>query len=121
MDIQSISSQPTGNVQVFDRPTTTQVSKTAAPQSSNPVTPTQEAQQAPNRERINKAVESINKTIQATAQNVEFNVDSDLGKVIVTVIDRSTKQVLRQIPTVEVLEIAKSLDKLQGLIIKQAV
>jgi flagellar protein FlaG len=123
MDIQSIGSQPSTNLPISDSfsgtPIATQIFKSTAPQSSNPVTPVGQAQQTATREQINKAVESINKTIQTSAQGVEFSVDNDLKEVVVKVVDQETKQVLRQIPTVEVLEIAKSLDKLQGLLIKQ--
>jgi len=34
------------------------------------------------------------------------------------VVDMATKDVIRQIPTPEVLAIAKALDKLQGLLVK---
>ena len=71
------------------------------------------------KEQVDKAVDAINKTIQAASQNLEFSVDGDTSNVVVKVVDQQTKQVLRQIPTEEALEIAKSLDKLQGLLIKQ--
>lgn len=68
---------------------------------------------------VKQAVSDINKTIQAMSQNLEFSVDTDTDEVIVKVIDQQTRQVLRQIPSVEAIEIAKSLDKLQGLLIHQ--
>lgn len=124
MNIPSIGSQQPGNFQIPDRVSGTSIAprlpQTAPPQSSNPVTAADKVQQTATKEQVNKAVDSINKTIQATAQNVEFSVDSDSSQLIVKVIDQQTKQVLRQIPTVEILEIAKSLDKLQGLLIKQS-
>ena len=39
--------------------------------------------------------------------------------MIVKVMDNATKEVIRQIPSVEMLAIAKALDKIQGLLIKQ--
>jgi flagellar protein FlaG len=94
--------------------------KAAAPvESTNPVASLSPAAQLANKEQLAKAVESINKTMQAVGQNIEFSVDDESKQVIVKVIDQQTKQVLRQIPNEEVLEIAKSLDKLQGLLIKQ--
>ena len=98
-----------------------QVVKSAAPQSSNPVTPAGQVQQTASREQVIEAVESINKTIQATAQGVEFSVDHDSKEVIVKVVDQETKQVLRQIPTAEILEIAKSLDKLNLIYLSQLI
>ena len=38
--------------------------------------------------------------------------------MIVKVVDRETREVLRQMPTQEALEIAKALDRTQGLLIK---
>lgn len=88
-------------------------------QITNPVEHAAPSQKTYTREQVNQAVEAINKTIQAASQNLEFSVDKDTSNVVVKVIDQQTKQVLRQIPTEEALEIAKSLDKLQGLLIKQ--
>ena len=38
---------------------------------------------------------------------------------MVKVIDRSTKEVIRQIPSKEMLELAQALERLQGLLIRQ--
>jgi len=38
---------------------------------------------------------------------------------VVKVVDKETKEVIRQMPSKEVVELAKALDKLQGLMIKQ--
>lgn len=88
----------------------------ASTQTNNAVT---QAARAASASEVRKAVSDINRTIQAISQNLEFSVDTDANEVVVKVIDQQTKQVLRQIPTVEALEIAKSLDKLQGLLIRQ--
>lgn len=97
-----------------------QFTKAAAPaESSNPVAPSDRTQKTASFEQVTKAVQDINKTIQATHQGLEFSVDNGTHEVVVKLIDQQTKQVLRQIPTQEALEIAKSLDKLQGLLIKQ--
>ncbi|MES2049020.1 MAG: flagellar protein FlaG [Pseudomonadota bacterium] len=77
------------------------------------------AARATSAEEVNRAVKSINQAIQVISQNLEFSVDTEAKEVVVKVIDQQTKQVLRQIPTEEALDIAKSLDKLQGLLIRQ--
>ncbi|MBI3711431.1 MAG: flagellar protein FlaG [Burkholderiales bacterium] len=122
MDIQSL-----GKTQASGSPV---LEKSAAPVSSavanqhnttnaqTNIAVTQAARE-PSVSEVSKAVSDINKAIQALSQNLEFSVDKDANKVVVKVIDQQTKQVLRQIPTVEALEIAKSLDKLQGLLIRQ--
>jgi uncharacterized FlaG/YvyC family protein len=68
---------------------------------------------------LNKAVSDINKSLQDRGQDLRFSIDSDSKRVVVKIIDQNTSQVLRQIPSEEALEISKSLDKLQGLLIKQ--
>jgi len=125
MEIVSIGNQTSSGSPVSDRISGSNIVpqpvKTASPvQTSNPVTPADQAQQTASADQINKAVKSINKTVQASAPNIEFSVDHDTDKLIVKIIDQQTKQVIRQIPNEEVIEIAKSLDKLQGLLIKQS-
>jgi len=67
---------------------------------------------------VKRAAESINKLVQQFDRNLQFSVDTDTGDNIVKVIDTSSKEVIRQMPTEEMLAIAKALDKLQGLLIK---
>lgn len=69
--------------------------------------------------QIERTVEEINRTIQVFARDLEFTVDPQTHNTIVKVIDRQTKEVLRQMPSEEALAIAHALDKLQGLMIKQ--
>ncbi|MES2259166.1 MAG: flagellar protein FlaG [Pseudomonadota bacterium] len=74
---------------------------------------------APTLEQVQHAVSELNKSSQAKSQGLEFSVDNDSKRTIVKVIDQTTKEVLRQIPSPEALEIAKSLDNTKGLLIRQ--
>lgn len=71
-------------------------------------------------EQINEAVKKINQTIGSMNKNVglEFSTDEDTKLRLVKVIDVTSKEVLRQIPTEEVINIAKAIDKLQGLLVR---
>jgi flagellar protein FlaG len=73
----------------------------------------------PTREQVNSAVKHLNETMSASSQDLEFSVDQDSKKTIVKLVDRNTHEVLRQMPTKEALEIAKSLDKAMGKLIDQ--
>lgn len=74
----------------------------------------------PSREAVEKAIESVKKVIEpAVANNLEFAVDKETGKTVVSVTDAETGEMIRQIPSKELIEIAKSLDKLQGLLLRQ--
>lgn len=67
---------------------------------------------------LRQAVERINQSLPASSQGIEFSIDEDSDRVIVKVVDRETREVLRQMPSQEALEIAKALDRTQGLLIK---
>lgn len=69
--------------------------------------------------KLKEAVENINKSLKALSQDLEFSIDQDSNRTVVKVVDQSTKEVIRQIPSDEALEIAKALDTVKGLLIKQ--
>jgi len=95
------------------------VPNATAVETSNPVNRATETTKTLSKEQVNEAVDAINKAIRDSSRNLEFSVGGAEGDVVVRVVDQQTKEVLRQIPSEEALEIAKSLDKLQGLLIKQ--
>jgi flagellar protein FlaG len=68
---------------------------------------------------IRDAVEKIKQFVLPVTSDIQFSIDEDTDKTVVTVVDRGTKEVIRQIPSEEMLEIAKALDRLQGLLIRQ--
>jgi flagellar protein FlaG len=69
---------------------------------------------------VQKAVDEINQAMKALAQEgIEFTIDKDTKFDVVKIIDKETNQVIRQLPSQTTIEIAKALDKLQGLLIKQ--
>jgi flagellar protein FlaG len=70
-------------------------------------------------EKLRAAVEKIQEFVSSTASDIEFSIDEESGRTIVKVIDRETEDVIRQIPSQEMLDLAKALDRLQGLLIKQ--
>lgn len=65
------------------------------------------------------AVNKLNEFVAPALQTVEFAIDEQSERMVVKVIDTETKKVLRQIPNDEVLAMSKTLDKLQGLVIRQ--
>lgn len=120
--------QPVGNTKpnaeaiVIDRPVApaapvAEAAQTAAsPDTGNPVPP---LAPEPQLGEVTEAVGTINKTMKALSNSLEFSIDADSKRPVVKVIDPDTKEVIRQMPSAEALEIAKALDRLQGLLIKQ--
>ena len=69
-------------------------------------------------EDVNQAVLKMNDTLQSLSQKLEFSVDEESDAFVVKIVDKETKEVIRQIPSEEMLNLSKALDKLQGLLIK---
>lgn len=67
---------------------------------------------------VRAATEKINQTMQRLGNNLEFTVDTETSMNIVRVVDKETNQTIRQFPSEEAVQIAKTLDKLQGLLMK---
>lgn len=67
---------------------------------------------------LQRAVTAANAAFKALSNNLEFSVDEQTGRSIVRVVDTSTGQVIRQLPSPEMLAIAKAIDRLQGLLLR---
>ena len=124
MDIQATNGLPAPQPQqrTAVTPGSTTAAKPAAPAAtdSKPTgkAASKEDAQAELRE-VKQAVSDINKAMQFMSRQLEFSVDTDSERTIVKVIDQQTREVIRQMPTKEALEIGKALEKAQGLLIKQ--
>lgn len=72
-------------------------------------------------ERAKAAAEKINEFIESFTRDLQFTIDRDSERVVLKVVDRKSGDVIRQIPSEEALKIAKALDELKGLIIREKV
>lgn len=87
------------------------------------VPPTKESEDD-NQAKISQAVAEINEFVQNIQRSVHFSVDDESGKTVIRVVDRETNELIRQIPTEEVLNIARSLEeqitanKSEGIILR---
>ncbi len=120
MDIRSITNSQQSAVVFADKgpPDVSSIPVKAA----TPVETTAAVQQPvpiPSLEQVTQAVKSINQTLRILSPDLEFSVDADTDRTIIKVVDQQTKEVIRQMPTQEALDIAKALDKMQGLLLKQ--
>jgi flagellar protein FlaG len=69
---------------------------------------------------VKEAVAAANEAMKSIKSELDFSVDDDTGKTIVRVIDKQTGTLIRQMPSREMLEIAKALDRLQGLLVSHS-
>jgi flagellar protein FlaG len=92
--------------------------------AAKPVNITEQALQAanevePSRSELAKAVKEVNDFVGAVNADLRFSVDDESGKTIVKVVDVTTKEVIKQYPSEEMLAIAKALDGIKGLLVQQ--
>ena len=107
--------QPSGNASPSD---------VGAAPAKQPVAPVTNVNSTPESSahhdaQVNDVVDHINQAIQSLSRNLNFSVDKDTGITVVKVLDTETNQLIRQIPGDEILSIAKAIDTLRGLIIRQ--
>jgi flagellar protein FlaG len=74
---------------------------------------------AANSERVKQAIKDINKALQEQGRGLRFEVDPETRHAIIKVVDTETQQVIRQMPTEDALDIARALDRLQSLLVRQ--
>ena len=70
---------------------------------------TQEVDVELSQEALEKVVSQLNAYIQNTQRDVDFSVDDATGRVVVKVIDSESEEVIRQIPSEEMLAISRHL------------
>jgi flagellar protein FlaG len=63
---------------------------------------------------VNEALQEVNAFMQSMERNLSFRVDEDLGEPIISVMDLETNEVIRQIPSEELLVIRKKMDDVNG-------
>lgn len=73
----------------------------------------------PTREVIAKAAEQMQNFVQSMGRDLSFSVDQTTGFHVVTVINPTTGEVVRQLPGPEVLKIAQSMAQLKNALVSQ--
>lgn len=67
-------------------------------------------------EKLNQAVNDLNKKLDMLNSQLRIEVDEDTGIQVVKIVDKDTKEVVRQIPPEAVLKVAKYLNEIAGLL-----
>jgi flagellar protein FlaG len=65
---------------------------------------------APALQEVREAAQQIETYLKSIGRNLEFRVDENSGRTVITVKDSTTGEVIRQIPGDESLRLARSLD-----------
>ena len=86
---------------VVDRAAELEVVRQTPPAVST--TPTPVEKEAP---ELRDAVETVRTVVKDLQRQLQFTVDEDSGRTIITVIDRESGKIVRQIPPEELLQIS---------------
>lgn len=72
------------------------------------------------KEFAEEVASGLNELVQNLHRELQFSVDDDSGQTIIKVIDRETDEVVRQIPSEEVLRLRKRLEEASGIIFRDS-
>lgn len=62
------------------------------------------------------AVQDLNVFMQSMQRNLSFSIDEQLGQAIISVTDVETNEVIRQIPSEELVVLRKKMDDVVGIL-----
>lgn len=68
---------------------------------------------------LEQAVSKVKETFQQSGSQLQIEVDPDLERVIVKILNRDSGEVIRQIPPKEVIDLAKNLPETKGLLFEE--
>jgi flagellar protein FlaG len=77
------------------------------------------AKSSPSPAQLQAAIMAANRALQVMNRELEFELDPQSGRLVTRLIDTSDNEVLRQIPSEDMLRIARALDRIQGLLFEQ--
>ena len=68
---------------------------------------------------LENVVNEVNEFIKPINNTLQFSIDDETGTTVVKVVDTETEKVIKQIPSEEMLALAKAIGQLKGLLVKQ--
>jgi flagellar protein FlaG len=82
---------------------------------------TSEQQKDGSQASVDKALKEINDQMAAWSTQLQFSIDPDLHRVVVSIVDSKTGKTISTIPSEAMLRIAKMITKLEGKSIQTSV
>lgn len=73
----------------------------------------------PTRENVEQAAARVKDVLRGTTSHLEIEIDPDLHKVVIKILNGESGEIIRQIPAQELLNLAKHLDEPKGLLLRE--
>ncbi|WP_273861444.1 flagellar protein FlaG [Pseudomonas sp. LA5] len=97
----------------------------SAPTADSTIKPVSQASKAdgdkaekPEESNMDGALSKLKSKFQEDHRNLDFSIDDSTGEVVVKVLDGESGKLIRQMPSEEVLKLAKQLDEMRSLMFK---
>jgi flagellar protein FlaG len=101
---------PINNVQGSPPPSPSQPAKETAPESGKILPPSgNKPPPAPPVQTVERAVKQIKAFLSSTQRQLDFRLDDNSGRTIISVVNPETGELIRQIPSEEILRLAASI------------
>lgn len=68
------------------------------------------------KERLESSVSQLKELVQSVQRDLQFSIDDFSGRTVITVLDSKTEEIIRQIPSEEVLALAKNIESMKGVL-----
>jgi flagellar protein FlaG len=82
--------------------------------STSTTQPSSTPDKLPTTQQLRAAVDTMNHAMEQSNQNLQFSVDTETKRPVVTVLDSQTGDVIMQFPSKAILAIAHSIDQYQS-------
>jgi flagellar protein FlaG len=83
--------------------------ETTVKKQAEPVTPVAEISRA----ELQQAVDVVNQAVALEQRSLSFSIDDVSGRSVIKVIDYETEELIKQIPSEELLKVAQDIKRLQ--------
>jgi flagellar protein FlaG len=67
-------------------------------------------------QKLEEIVQSLNEQLAETGRNLGFSIDKAINRQVVTVTNRDTGEIVRQIPSEVVIRVAHNIEELKGVL-----
>ena len=72
----------------------------------------------PIKEQVEQAAVRLKDSVHGTTSRLEIEIDHDLGRAVIKILNGESGEIIRQIPSQELLDLAKQLDDPKGLLVR---
>ena len=74
---------------------------------------------SPTREKVEQAAARVKEVLRGTTSRLEIEIDHDLDKVVIKILNGESGEIIRQIPSQELLDLAKHLEEPKGFFVRE--